>query len=155
MPLSSKEQFDAYMKLADFRVARWNSRHELKWKTTLGVWGTLAAMIYTLKTRPSEAMFISILLGVIVLHFVYVVKSIYRTRHDMNAAFFYAELAERAVDEGAPAPRERPKFRVSFWGIASAVPHYFGPVYSPRPAVCSSSQSHQGAIGVRLTTGIY
>jgi len=117
MPLSSKEQFDAYMKLADFRVTRWNSRHELKWKTTLGVWGTLAAMIYTLKAQPSEAMFISILLGVIVLHFVYVVKSIYRTRHDMNAAFFYAELAERAVDEGAPAPRERPKFRVSFWGM--------------------------------------
>ncbi|OQW57058.1 MAG: hypothetical protein A4S14_08990 [Proteobacteria bacterium SG_bin9] len=111
MALNPKERFDSFMRLADFRMQRWSTRHQLKWKTTLGVWAVLGASIYSLKIRPSEGVLIASLAGVALFHFAYVLHSIVSTHHDMRMAFYYSEHAEKSLFSPPADPRARPEYR--------------------------------------------
>jgi hypothetical protein len=44
--MEDKDQFDALMQLAEFRMARQRARRELEWKMSLSLWALLVGAIY-------------------------------------------------------------------------------------------------------------
>ena len=48
--MSKKEQFDALMKLSDFRFARWKDRRVYEWKVFLALCAGMAGSAVVLKT---------------------------------------------------------------------------------------------------------
>jgi hypothetical protein len=54
--MSPKEQHDAFMKLADFRLTRWNARRDSEWKIALAFWGLLVAATIPTEVRPPQGL---------------------------------------------------------------------------------------------------
>lgn len=109
MPMSDRERFDAFVKLADLRTVRWNARRQLEWRATLGLWVLMASAAYYLKVRPPEVLLLVILVGIILIHAFSIIRSSARSQQDMGMAFYYIEHAEQCLSSSFPAPRERPK----------------------------------------------
>src|SRR4051812_41126576 len=106
MPMSDKERFDSFMKLADFRAIRWSTRRQVEWKATLGLWVLMATAAYYVKIRPPETLFVFILIFVVLAHAYSIIHSAARSQQDMATAFYYAEHAENSL---LPTlPRDRP-----------------------------------------------
>ena len=109
MPMTDKEQFDAFMKLADFRAMRWNTRRQAEWRGTLGLWVLMATATYYLKIRPPETLLILILIFVVLAHAFSILRAAARSQQDMDMAFYYTEHAEKSLLSSLPVPRTRPQ----------------------------------------------
>jgi succinate dehydrogenase hydrophobic anchor subunit len=92
--MSSKEKFDALMKLSEFRVARWNVRQGIEWKISYGFWALLAASPLYVRNRPNDFWLAAILVTVLVLYIILWIWQIWnRNSADVKKSFEYANAA--------------------------------------------------------------
>jgi hypothetical protein len=73
----AKIEFDALMKLSDFRFQRWQDRRKYEWQISLGVWALLAASILYRSTtvpRPSfsHCFVVAVLSAIFLVHVIWV-----------------------------------------------------------------------------------
>ena len=98
--MSKKDYFDAFVKLAEVRIARNNVRRQLEWKISIALWAFLAAAIYSLKIRPSDYILVAALALIVIVHGGMWVAKIWSTnKYDLRAAFHYLNCAEQALLE--------------------------------------------------------
>ena len=116
--LTPKERIDSFLKLAEFRAMRWNIRHQVEWKATLGLWALMAAAIYSVKVRPPDIVLIPTLIAIVVLHATGIAHILARTRYDMDMAFYYIEYAEKLLLPSSPEPRQRPSWTEGLLTVA-------------------------------------
>lgn len=101
--MNEKEQFDAYMQLAQFRSERRRVRRQLEWKISVSVWALLVASTYAITTRPPEWVLASVLGGVVVLHGLAWLSHMWSAnRRDMEVAFYFMNLAADIVKKDRP-----------------------------------------------------
>lgn len=99
--MSDKERFDAYMRLAEFRMSRRNERDQLGWRISLALWGLIVAAIYSIKTRPPESIMIAVLITVIVVHVGLWIWQIWVTNQfDQRSALEAVRTAQGILDAG-------------------------------------------------------
>jgi hypothetical protein len=110
--LSKQQQFDAFMKLAEFRLARRRDRIALEWKITLGLWAALLAGGYLSIQTGQHFSWIStgiVLLLVWILHAWFGVRGNWvSSEFDALTALHFQEHAEQIVRPSSPSrPAER------------------------------------------------
>src|ERR1043166_4566125 len=89
VPITDKERFDAFMKLAEFRATRWSTRRQAEWRATFGLWVLMATATYYLKIRPPETLLLIILIFVVLAHAYAILSAAARSQQDMDTAFYY------------------------------------------------------------------
>ena len=107
--MNPKERFDAFMKLSDFRFARWANRRQYEWKVSFGLWAGMAAATVALKsTGIWIAIFlVTILVAIVPLHaWMWVRWNWQSNERDIRNAFYYAECAQKLLlGNDAPEPK--------------------------------------------------
>ena len=124
--MEPKDRFDAYMKLSDFRVHRWDARREFEIKVSVALWALLAATAAVLKVRPDSVLLAALLLIVVAGHALFFLVPIWTSNKlDIETAFCYAEMAERELSSSIQV-RPKPaalrgwsswKGAASDWGV--------------------------------------
>jgi hypothetical protein len=108
--MTPKERFDAFMKLSDFRFARWVNRRQHEWRVSFGLWAGMAGATVALRNSGIRvAVFMVFILSVVVLgHAWQWVRWNWKSNErDIRSAFYYAEYAQRILlGSGAPEPSE-------------------------------------------------
>jgi hypothetical protein len=108
--MDEQKKFDALMRLAEFRINRWKTRSDYKWKLSLALWALLAAAPLYMKYRPSETVLVLTLTVIVVLYAALWVEPLWRRdQNDVDTAFFYIEHAERLLGISKQEPRARPE----------------------------------------------
>jgi hypothetical protein len=100
--LSPKEKFDAFMRLADFRMEVRKERRQLEWRLSLGLWIALAAGMIAFKNAELHIwtpLLVFILIVVVVGHAVlWVHGNWWRNERDAKQAYQMIRMAEAVVD---------------------------------------------------------
>ncbi len=116
-------RFDAWMKLAEFRLRRWHARRDVEWKMSIAFWGLLLSAT-TIQFRPPLLLAV-VTIGVAVgLYARFWTWEIFvRNRDDQRVAFSYVERAEQQMSHMPfSRPREGPTaWAASFQLLASIV----------------------------------
>jgi hypothetical protein len=111
--MEDQERFDRYMRLADFRLRRWDARCNNEWKISLGLWGLLAASAYYIPVKLNMCMVGALLIIVFIGYAVFwSLPILVRNDEDMNIAFYYAKRAEKILDPEADV-QEKPAQRLT------------------------------------------
>lgn len=109
--MDEKERFDALMRLADFRFARWRERRTYEWKISMALWALLVAASAYLKTNgfTFPLSWTAFALGVIVVgHAWFWVRTNWISAEmDIRTAFHFAEHAEKILLPSSPVPKQR------------------------------------------------
>ena len=109
--MCGKEQFDAFIKLAEFRLRRWNMRQSVEWKISVALWGllvaALAGTIYIPEKPPLFWVAVVLLIVIFGHAFLWVGQIRVRNDNDQDMAFYYVEHAEHVLSPSLK-PRERP-----------------------------------------------
>jgi hypothetical protein len=93
--IEGQDRFDRLMKLAEFRLRRWDSRNAFGWKITLGLWAVLAATCHYIPIKPNMYYVAAMLIVVVISHAIFWVAQIFvRSDEDMDTAFWYTQQAE-------------------------------------------------------------
>jgi hypothetical protein len=87
--MNEKERFDAFIRLAEFWLARRANRHQVLSRFTVSLWAAMVAGVAYLKNRPVEWEFVLLLVALIFGHFVIVRLAQYRNDADMQRALGY------------------------------------------------------------------
>jgi hypothetical protein len=108
--MDDKDQFDAFMKLADFRMKVRMERRQLQWRVSLGLWIALAAGMIAFKNAQIHVSLwlLAPFLAVVVLgHAVlWVFGNWWRNERDAVQAYRMIAQAEALLDvEYHPTPR--------------------------------------------------
>lgn len=111
--MTPKERFDAFMKLSEFRLARWVNRRQYEWKVSFGLWAGMAGATVALKNmgiRVSIFM-VSVLLVTVLGHaWAWVRWNWKSNERDIRSAFYYAEHAQQTLlgnDASQPSEARR------------------------------------------------
>jgi len=141
--MSKKDEFDALMKLADFRFKRWADRRQYEWKVSLALWAGLAGAAVVLKTTgvmqalKNAPPSLWIVLGALLLlmwvghAWKWVFWNWKRNQADINLAFFFADTAEGILRKSnspkpiEPLPRKQSDTNDDFRTFCRAVPCQF------------------------------
>jgi len=110
-PLPAQERFHAWMKLAEFRLRRWDARRDIEWKLSIAFWGLLVAAATTPVKPSSCVVVLAMLLAVGFYVGFWVAPILARNRKDQNVAFSYLLRAEQTLILGqkrALEPLSRP-----------------------------------------------
>jgi hypothetical protein len=99
--VDGKDQFDAFMALAEFWRTRRDARYQALLRISLALWALLAASTVYVKVRPSEPLFILFLIILAVGHALFIRSEILRNLYDTKMTFYYIDHAEKALFEGA------------------------------------------------------
>ena len=96
--MDDKDRFDRYMKLADFRLRRWDGRRNNEWKMSLAFWGLLIAAGNLLSSRVGICLFtIVLVLSVVIYVSLWSLPNLTKNDEDMDMAFYYSDHAERLL----------------------------------------------------------
>jgi hypothetical protein len=95
--MEPKDEFDAFMKLAEFHRTIRENRYQAILRISLSLWAVMAAAAIYLKHRPPEALFDVILIMIVVFHSLAVRYTQLRIWTDMTCAFYYLECARKIV----------------------------------------------------------
>jgi hypothetical protein len=89
--MNDKDQFDAFMRLADFRMNVRKERRQLQWRVSLGLWIALAAGMIAFANREvrlPEIILALFLIAVVVGHaYLWVVGNWWRNERDAKKAY--------------------------------------------------------------------
>src|ERR1700730_16634664 len=104
-----EEQFDALLKLADFRFRIRESRRQHEWRVSLGVWVGLGAAIVSFKGIVPISLQMFVLPLIVAGHALLWVRwNWVRGERDSRLVYYYIEKAESLLLEDAPTPQRRP-----------------------------------------------
>lgn len=135
MTLGDKNQFDALMRLNEFRFERWQDRRKYEWRVSLGLWALMAAATYYKKTLipPLPNSIVVVILVIIVLVHTYWVRSnLDRNQKDINSAFYYWDRARMLLPgEEAPTPDEDQGPRSKYGGLKAEQSSWCSFLYEP------------------------
>jgi hypothetical protein len=96
--MDDKDQFDAFIKLADFRMNVRKERRQLEWRLSLGLWIALAAGMIAFENlqgvRVPEYLLVPFLAVVVVGHAYWVVGNWWRNERDAKQAYRMIAKAE-------------------------------------------------------------
>lgn len=109
-PMSDKDKFDGFMKLADFRMNVRIERRQLAWRVSLGLWIALAAGMIAFKNAQvhvPQGVLILILVLVVAGHgWLWVFGNWWRNERDAKQAYRMTAEAEALLDvKYQPTPR--------------------------------------------------
>jgi hypothetical protein len=97
-PMTDKERFDSFMRVAELRTLRATNRQSYEWRVTLGLWAVITAATIYLKDRP-----VPLWLGVstVFIYAFFWLRAI-NVAHwrDNQAAAFYIETALSILSPG-------------------------------------------------------
>jgi len=99
--LSFQDRFEAYLKLADFYIARFDGRREYEWKVTLGFWAAILGSAATFrelagKLELGDLLYIAI--AIFFAHWLWL-WSVWRAhRFDKNVAFAFSREAAKLLN---------------------------------------------------------
>ena len=131
--MSQKEQFDALLKLAEFKCNIREKRRDIEWKVSLALWAITGAAVAYLKGH--SFLWSVVLLGCVVLmHSLLWVRTNYDSNErDARQMYFYLNHAALLVLPNSvknPGPQEPwPRFRV--WHFLRHKPLWFEIVATP------------------------
>jgi len=92
------DRFDRYMKLADFRLRRWDGRRNNEWKMSFAFWGLLIAAGNLLPSKVGIGPFaIVLVLSLAIYVFLWSLPNLTKNDDDMDMAFYYSDHAERLL----------------------------------------------------------
>lgn len=99
--MSEKERFDAFIRLADIRLTRWNGRRDTEWRISLVFWGFLVAAAANRVPARLPGLFLAVvLLGLVVAYYFFFVRPIqWRNEDDQHEAFKFARKAEDVLEK--------------------------------------------------------
>jgi hypothetical protein len=94
----NRENFDALMRLNEFRFKRWQDRRTYEWRVNFALWAWMAAAIYYLqidrKICPPPIWASMIVVGFIIgAHALWVHFNWVRNQKDINQAFYFWDAA--------------------------------------------------------------
>jgi hypothetical protein len=100
--MDDKDKFDAFMRLADFRMNVRKERRQLEWRVSVGLWIGLAAGMIAFKNlqiRLPEIILALFLLIVFLIHaWLWVVGNWWRNERDAMQAYRMIAMAEALLD---------------------------------------------------------
>ena len=96
-----KDQFDAFMKLADFRMNVRKERRQLEWRVSLGLWVGLAAGMIAFKNLqfhiPQTLLVVSLVIVALGHAWLWVVGNWWRNERDAKRAYCMIAKAEAVL----------------------------------------------------------
>jgi hypothetical protein len=108
--VDEQHQFDALMKLSQFRFERWRERRSLEWKLSLALWTLLVGVPSFFKTQgvhfsacPTALMLVAVWCG----HAFWVRTNWISNQMDIKTAFHFAERAEGMLPPSNVIPEKR------------------------------------------------
>jgi hypothetical protein len=103
-----KKQFDAIMKLADFRFAIREARRKHEWQVSLGLWVGMGAAMVSLKGWVPVPVLTLVLPAIIIGHALFWVRwNWMRGERDSRLVYYYIKKAEWMVFRDVPKPRRQ------------------------------------------------
>ena len=99
--IEGKDEFDALMRLNEFRFNRWQNRRTYEWRVSLALWAWMVAATYYLQVSkdkpdlPPHSICVSVIVSfvVVLLHIIWVRSNWLRNMKDINCAFYYWDRA--------------------------------------------------------------
>src|SRR5262249_34613905 len=111
--MEGRERFDGFIRLAEFRLKRWESRRAYEWKISLGLWGLLAATAYYVPFRPNMTAVAFLLITIFLIYtLMWAGPILVRNDEDMATAFYYMQKAEKELDPTTEV-RSKPEQQLS------------------------------------------
>jgi hypothetical protein len=111
MALQDKENFDALMRLCDFRFARWQNRRGIEWKMSYAFWATLVAAAATCLKLPDLRIPLwaaGVPIIAVAVHVLWLKTNWISNQMDILTAFHFAEHAEKIARPDSPVvPKAR------------------------------------------------
>jgi hypothetical protein len=109
--MTEQEQFDSFMKLAQFCFERWQERRTYEWKVSLGLWAVLIGAPSYLKAQGVAFSWWAtglVLTGLVIGHAWFWVRNNWISNQmDIKTAFHFVEHAERLLTGSGREPEER------------------------------------------------
>src|SRR5262245_5775213 len=117
--MDDKDRFDAFMKLADFRMDVRRERRQLQWRLSLGLWIALAGGMIAFKNlhvRILTFLLALILLTVVLGHaYWWVIGNWWRNERDAKQVYRMLARAEELLGVDYQPPRRTWEKRVAFF----------------------------------------